>query len=75
MFIKDIPHIVGVDKIRVYYNNQRLIEHWINGASMAVAFEEKIELQPWAKCEIEYMEICIEGCLSEVVCCEIFLKG
>ena len=74
MIIKHIPNIVGIDKVRVYQDNEILAEQWVGGARLSWYFEEVETLKPFAERVIDYMEICIEGCLSEVVVCEIFLK-
>ena len=74
MTIKSIPNIIGVDKVRVYQNNKLLAEQWIGGAGLSWYFEEVETLKPFAVQMIDRIEMCIEGCLSEVLVCEIFLK-
>lgn len=74
MKINQIPNIVGVDKIRVYNQNKVLAEQWVGGARLSWYFEEVEQLKQFAECEVDYLEMCIEGCLSEVLVCEIYLK-
>jgi hypothetical protein len=74
MTIKNIPNIIGIDKIRIYQDNKVLAEQWIGGARLSWYFEEVEVLKPFNEQLIDYMEICIEGCLSEYLVCEIHLK-
>lgn len=74
MVVVDIPCIVGLDKIRVYQENKVCAEQWIGGARLSWYFEEVETLKPFANSEVDYLEMCIEGCLSEVLVCEIYLK-
>jgi hypothetical protein len=74
MKIKQLPKIVGIDKVRIYSGNEVQCEQWIGGASIGWYFEEVETLKPFADEVIDELEVCIEGCLSEVLVCEIFLK-
>lgn len=74
MVIKNIPNITGIDRIRIYRGNKICAEQWIGGARLSWYFEEVETLKPFAECEIDYLEMCIEGCLDEVLVCEIYLK-
>jgi hypothetical protein len=74
MKANQLPSIVGIDKIRVYTGNKVECEQWIGGASLHWYFKEVETLKPFANREIDYLEICIEGCFSEALVCEIFLK-
>ena len=74
MTVKNLPNIVGIDKVRVYQGNVLLVEQWIGGARLSWYFEEVEILKQFAEQMVDYLEICIEGCLSEVLVCEIFLK-
>ena len=74
MIIKNIPNIVGIDKVRIYQGNRVCAEQWIGGARLSWYFEEVETLKPFANSEIDYLEMCIEGCLSEHLTCEIHLK-
>lgn len=74
MVIKNIPNITGIDKIRIYRGNKICAEQWIGGARLSWYFEEVEALKPFAECEIDYLDMCVEGCLDEVLVCEIYLK-
>ena len=74
MVVKNIPCIVGIDKIRVYQDNKVRAEQWIGGASLSWYFEEVETLKPFANSMVDHLDMCIEGCLSEVLVCEIYLK-
>lgn len=74
MVIKNIPSIVGIDKVRIYQGNKALAEQWIGGAKLTWYFEEVEQLKPFANSEVDRLEMCIEGCLAEVLVCEIYLK-
>ena len=74
MVVMDIPCIVGVDKIRVYRDNKMCAELWIGGARLSWYFATVETLKPFANSVVDYLEMCIEGCLSEVLVCEIYLK-
>ena len=74
MTVKNLPNIIGIDKVRVYQDNRVLAEQWIGGARLSWYFEEVENLRPFAEQMVDYLEMCIEGCLSEVLVCEIYLK-
>ena len=74
MTVKNLPNIIGIDKVRVYQDNRVLAEQWIGGARLSWYFEEVETLRPFAEQMVDYLETCIEGCLSEVLVCEIYLK-
>jgi hypothetical protein len=74
MTIMEMPRICGTEKLRLYEGNKVVAETWINGASVASFVEENLVLKQYANREIDYIEICIEGCLSEFLVMEIFLK-
>ena len=74
MTVKNLPNIIGIDKVRIYQNNKVLAEQWIGGARLSWYFEEVETLRPFAEQMVDYLEMCIEGCISEVLVCEIFFK-
>ena len=74
MTIKNLPTIVGTEKLRIYRGNKVEIETWINGASIRGFMAENSVLRQYANEEVDYIEICIEGCLSEILVMEIYLK-
>ena len=74
MTIMEMPRICGADKLRLYDDNKTVAEIWINGASVASFVEENLVLKQYANKEINYIEICIEGCLSEILVMEICFK-
>ena len=74
MFVKDMPLIVGVDKIYVYQDGALRASFWVNGASIGRCFREEEVLKPFANYLIDSLEMGIEGCLSEIIVCEIYLK-
>ena len=74
MTIKNLPNIIGIDKVRIYQDNKVLAEQWIGGARLSWYFEEVETLRPFAEQMVDYLEMCIEGCFSEVLVCEIWLK-
>jgi hypothetical protein len=74
MKIKNLPRICGTEKVRIYQGNKVVAETWINGASLVHFIEENLYLREYADKEVDYIEICIEGCLSEFLVMEIFLK-
>jgi hypothetical protein len=69
-----MPRICGTDKMRLYEGNKVVADTWINGASVASFIEENLVLKQYASREIDYIEISIEGCLSEILVMEIYLK-
>lgn len=75
MTIMQMPRICGTEKLRLYDGNKVVAETWINGASVASFVEENLVLKQYANREIDYIEICIEGCFSESLVMEIFLKN
>lgn len=75
MTIMQMPRICGTEKLRLYEGNKVVAETWINGASVASFVKENLVLTQYADREIDYIEICIEGCISETVVMEIFLKN
>lgn len=75
MTIMQMPRICGTEKLRLYEGNKIVADTWINGASAASFVKENLVLKQYADREIDYIEICIEGCLSETVVMEIFLKN
>ena len=74
MVVKNIPCIVGIDKIRVYQGNKVCAEQWIGSNRLSWYFEEDEVLKPFANSEVDYLGMCIEGCIAEVLVCEIYLK-
>lgn len=75
MTIKQLPRICGTEKLRIYKNNKKVVETWINGASLFNFLEENSYIKQFANEEVDYIDICIEGCLSETLVMEIFLKS
>lgn len=74
MTIMGMPRICGTEKLRLYDGNKIVAETWINGASVASFVEENLVLKQYANREIDYVEICTDGCLSETLVMEIYLK-
>ena len=74
MKIKDLPKICGTEKLRIYQGNTVVADTWINGASIASFIEENLVLKQYANREVDYIEICTDGCLSETLVMEIYLK-
>ena len=74
MTIKNLPTIVGTEKLRIYRGNKVEIETWINGTSLRGFMAENSVLRQYANEEVDYIEICIEECLSETLVMEIYLK-
>ena len=66
MTIKSIPLIYNVDKIRIYDDNLLKCERWYHDRHL---IPDKFQTR-----KIESLSISVEGCLSEVVVLEIFLK-
>ena len=75
MTIKQLPRICGTEKLRIYKNNKKVVETWINGASLQGFLEENSYIKQFANEKVDYIDICIEGCLSETLVMEIFLKS
>lgn len=75
MTIKQLPRICGTEKLRIYKNNKKVVETWINGASLLSFLEENSYIKQFANEEVDYIDISIEGCLSDVLVMEIFLKN
>jgi hypothetical protein len=75
MTIKQLPQICGTEKLRIYKNNKKVVETWISGASLHSFLEENSYIKQFVNEEIDYIDICIEGCLSETLVMEIFLKS
>lgn len=75
MTIKQLPRICGTEKLRIYKNNKKVVETWINGASLLNFLEENSYIKQFANEEVDYIDISIEGCLSDVLVMEIFLKN
>lgn len=74
MTLVEIPKIYGTEELRLYDGNKVVAETWINGASIASFVEKNLLLKQYANREIDYIEICVEGCLNETLVMEIFLK-
>ena len=74
MTLVEIPRICGTEGLRLYDGNKVVAETWINGASIASFVEKNLLLKQYANREIDYIEICVEGCLNETLVMEIFLK-
>lgn len=72
MKLKDIPIIVGVDKVHIYRNNELLSTEWTNGARMQWFFSEDT-LAPYVDCEVDYLEMSTSES-SETIICDIWLK-
>lgn len=75
MTIKQLPRICGTEILRIYKNNKKVVETWINGASLHSFLEENSYIKQFVDEEVDYIDICIEGCLSETLVMEIFLKS
>jgi hypothetical protein len=74
MKIKDLPKICGTEKLKIYQGNAVVADTWINGASIASFIEGNLVLKQYANREVDYIEICTDGCLSETLVMEIYLK-
>ena len=72
--LNQVPLIYNIDKIRVYKGNALVAELWIGQHSSQWYFENDERTKPLLENYINEMSICIEGCLSEIVVLEIFLK-
>lgn len=69
--VKDIPQIYNLDKVRIYKDNALVGECWI-GSSLQMYLQEKF---PDHLAEVvNELSICVEGCLSDVVVLEIYVK-
>lgn len=73
MNVLSLPPITGIDKIKVYQNGELLAEQWVGEASLTWYFKECETLKPYNEQTIQEISISIEGCLSEIVVCEIIL--
>ena len=74
MTVKQLPRICGTEQLRIYKNNEVVVDTWINGASLHSFLEENSYIKQFADAEVDYIDICVEGCLSETLVMEIFLK-
>jgi hypothetical protein len=65
----------NVEKIRIYCDNEVQTEfHYDRRKDSNSNFRENVHPK-WRMREIDYIEISLEGCLSEIVVLEIFLKN
>jgi hypothetical protein len=69
-----LPLIYNLDKFRIYDNHLLKVEEWLGAQSIGWYVKECEHLKEFANRKVEDMTICIEGCFSEVVVLEIFLK-
>ena len=70
MTIKQLPRICGTEQLRIYKNNEVVVDTWINGASLHSFLEENSYIKQFADAEVDYIDICVEGCLSETLVME-----
>ena len=73
MKIQDFPLMYNVEKIRIYCDNEIKTEFHYDRRKGS-DFRENVHPK-WRMREIDYIEISLEGCLSEIVVLEIFLKN
>ena len=71
MKIRELPTIYNVDKVRLYQGNRIIGETWV-GSTVMLYIEEKFPT--YLDSVIDYLEMCIEGCISEVLVLEIYIK-
>ena len=74
MKLGSIPHIYNIDKIKVYRYNKLLQEVWVGHHALGWHIKEDEVLREYTGNVVEEMSIIIEGCLSEIIVLEIFLK-
>lgn len=74
MYLGSIPHIYNIDKIKVYYHNKMIAEVWVGQHPLEWYIKEHEVLKECVDNEIEEMSVVIEGCISEVIALEIFIK-
>ena len=74
MKVKNIPLIYNVDKIRLYVDNLFVADTWCGGHGLVWYIENHEKMKEYLDRRVESMAISVEGCLSEVVVLEIFVK-
>ena len=75
MTIRQLPRICGTEELRIYRGNEVVAETWINGASFQSFIDENSYIRQFADEEVDYIEICVEGCMDETLVMEIYLKN
>lgn len=71
MKIKDLPIISGIDKIRIYFNNEIQTEFWYDSFK-GIPFSE---IHPkWKLKEINHLNILLTGISVDIMILEIYLK-
>lgn len=74
MRLSQLPLIYNIDQVRIYQNNKKICEQWIGAHPLYWYLIEDTNFNHLLDCKIESMGIVIEGCLSKIVVCEIYLK-
>lgn len=69
--VKNIPQIYNLDKVRIYKDNALVGESWV-GSSLQMYLEE--HFPDHLEDVVDELGICVEGCMSDVVVLEIFVK-
>ena len=72
--LNQLPHIYNVDKLRVYDLCGLVAEINIGTHHLLWYLENDIRARLLLERTINEMSVCIEGCLSEIVVLEIYLK-
>lgn len=75
MTIRQLPRIYRTEELRIYRGNEVVVEASVSGASLQNFMEENSYAKQFADEEVDYIEICIEGCLGETLVMEIYLKN
>ncbi len=74
MKLRNLPLIYNVDKIRLYVDGLYVTATWCGGHGLLWYIENNEEMKIYLDRKIDSMAICVEGCLSDVVVLEIFIK-
>ena len=74
MKLKDIPMIYNLDKIKLYHKNHFIAEMWVGHHSPQFYFNENVLFRDYLQFPIDSFSVSVEGCLSEVIVLEIYLK-
>lgn len=69
--VKNIPQIRHLDKVRIYKGNAFVRECWV-GSSLQMYLQEKFP--DYLEDVVNELGICVEGCMSDVVVLEIYVK-
>ena len=72
--LNQLPHIYNIDKLRVYDKCGLAAEINVGGHHLLWYLENDIRARLLLERTIDEMTISLEGCLSEIVVLEIYLK-